>query len=41
MSVLVYIIVGFIVAGMAIGAIGGAISIRKHLKKEGKEVLNW
>lgn len=41
MSVLVYIIVGFIVAGMAIGAFGGAISIRKHLKKEGKEVLNW
>lgn len=41
MSVFVYVAVGFIVAGMAIGAIGGAISIRKHLKKEGKEVLNW
>lgn len=41
MSVLVYVIVGFVVAGMAIGAIGGAMSIRKHLKKEGKEVLNW
>lgn len=41
MSVLVYVIAGFIVAGMAIGAVGGAISIRKHLRKEGKEVLNW
>lgn len=41
MSVLVYVIVGFVVVGMAIGAIGGAMSIRKHLKKEGKEVLNW
>lgn len=41
MSVLVYVIVGFVIAGMAIGAIGGAMSIRKHLKKEGKEVLNW
>lgn len=41
MSVLVYVIVGFIAAGVLIGAVGGAISIRKHLKKEGKEVLNW
>lgn len=41
MSVFVYVASGFIAAGMAIGAIGGAISIRKHLKKEGKEVLNW
>lgn len=41
MSVLVYVIAGFIVSGVLIGAVGGAISIRKHLKKEGKEVLNW
>lgn len=41
MSVLAYVIAGFIAAGMAIGAIGGAISIRKHLRKEGNEVLNW
>lgn len=40
-SVLVYVIAGFAASGILIGAVGGAISIRKHLKKEGKEVLNW
>lgn len=41
MSVLVYVMAGFIAVGVLIGTIGSAISIRKHLKKEGKEVLNW
>ena len=31
----------FVVAGMFIGAIGGFISIRKYLKKEGNEILGW
>lgn len=31
----------FVVAGMLIGAIGGFISIRKYLKKEGNEILGW
>lgn len=31
----------FVIAGMLIGALGGFISIRKYLKKEGNEILGW
>lgn len=31
----------FVVSGMLIGALGGFISIRKYLKKEGNEILGW
>ena len=31
----------FAIAGMLVGAVGGFISIRKYLKKEGNEILGW
>ena len=39
----VYLQVGgiFIVAGVAIGAVGSFISMRKYLKMEGNEILGW
>lgn len=40
-SVIGYVAVAFAVAGTAVGAIGGLISIRKYLKKEGNEILGW
>lgn len=40
-SVIVYVAAGFIGAGIVIGALGGFISIRKYLKKEGNEILGW
>ncbi|MDD5796454.1 MAG: FtsX-like permease family protein, partial [Oscillospiraceae bacterium] len=40
-SVIVYAAVAFLVCGMFIGAVGGFISIRKYLKKEGNEILGW
>lgn len=40
-SVIVYAAVAFLVCGMLIGAVGGFISIRKYLKKEGNEILGW
>lgn len=32
---------GFAIAGALVGALGGFISIRKYLKKEGNEILGW
>ena len=40
-SLILYVGVAFVVAGMSIGAIGGFISMRKYLKKEGNEILGW
>lgn len=40
-SVIGYVIAAFVIAGTVIGAIGGFISIRKYLKKEGNEILGW
>ncbi len=40
-SMIFYVAMAFVVAGMGIGAIGGFISIRKYLKKEGNEILGW
>lgn len=38
----VWIVAGsFTIAGTLIGALGGFISIRKYLKKEGNEILGW
>lgn len=31
----------FAISGMLVGALGGFISIRKYLKKEGNEILGW
>ena len=35
------VVLGFIGAGIAFGALGGIISISKYLKKEGGEILGW
>lgn len=40
-SVIAYVALAYVIAGMVIGAIGGFISIRKYLKKEGNEILGW
>lgn len=40
-SMILYVAIAFVVAGMSIGAIGGFISMRKYLKKEGNEILGW
>ena len=40
-SLILYVGVAFVIAGMSIGAIGGFISMRKYLKKEGNEILGW
>lgn len=41
MDVIWIVIASFTVAGTLIGALGGFISIRKYLKKEGNEILGW
>ncbi len=41
MSVILYVALIFIAAGIIIGALSGFISIRKYLKKEGNEILGW
>ena len=41
MSVIWYVALIFICAGILIGALSGFISIRKYLKKEGNEILGW
>lgn len=40
-DLIIYVAIAFVVAGMSIGAIGGFISMRKYLKKEGNEILGW
>ena len=40
-NLILYVGVAFVIAGMSIGAIGGFISMRKYLKKEGNEILGW
>ena len=40
-SLILYVGIAFVIAGMSIGAIGGFISMRKYLKKEGNEILGW
>lgn len=35
------IILGYIIAGVIFGALGGLISIRKYLKKEGGDIIGW
>lgn len=40
-NLILYVGVVFVIAGMSIGAIGGFISMRKYLKKEGNEILGW
>ena len=40
-NLILYVGVAFVIAGMSIGAIGGLISMRKYLKKEGNEILGW
>lgn len=40
-SIIGYAAIAFVVSGMLIGALGGFISIRKYLKKEGNEILGW
>lgn len=35
------VVASFTIAGTLIGALGGFISIRKYLKKEGNEILGW
>ena len=40
-SVIGLIAAGFVLAGIAIGAVGAFISVRKYLKKEGNEILGW
>ena len=40
-DLILYVAIAFVVAGMSIGAIGGFISMRKYLKKEGNEILGW
>lgn len=40
-SVIWYVALIFIGAGILIGALSGFISIRKYLKKEGNEILGW
>lgn len=40
-TVAVPVTTAFIIAGMLVGAVGGFISIRKYLKKEGNEILGW
>lgn len=41
MSVIWYVALIFVAAGIVIGALSGFISIRKYLKKEGNEILGW
>ncbi len=41
MSVIWYVALIFVLAGVVIGALSGFISIRKYLKKEGNEILGW
>ena len=41
MSVIWYVALIFVCAGILIGALSGFISIRKYLKKEGNEILGW
>lgn len=41
MSVIWYVALVFVAAGIIIGALSGFISIRKYLKKEGNEILRW
>lgn len=41
MSVIWYVALIFVGAGILIGALSGFISIRKYLKKEGNEILGW
>lgn len=40
-SVIIYVSLIFVAAGIIIGALSGFISIRKYLKKEGNEILGW
>jgi cell division transport system permease protein len=40
-SVILYVALIFVAAGITIGALSGFISIRKYLKKEGNEILGW
>lgn len=40
-SVIGYVAIIFVIAGIVIGALGSIISIRKYLKKEGNEILGW
>lgn len=40
-SVIWYVALIFVAAGIIIGALSGFISIRKYLKKEGNEILGW
>ena len=40
-SVIGYVAISNLIAGVVIGALSGFISIRKYLKKEGNEVLGW
>ncbi len=40
-SVIGLVAAGFVLAGIAIGAVGAFISVRKYLKKEGNEILGW
>lgn len=35
------IILGYTIAGVVFGALGGIISIRKYLKKDGGEIVGW
>lgn len=38
---IVPIILGYTIAGITFGALGGMISIRKYLKKDGGEIIGW
>ncbi|MCD8026795.1 MAG: permease-like cell division protein FtsX [Clostridiales bacterium] len=40
-SIILYVAVVFVIAGVVIGGAGSWISIRKYLKKEGNEILGW
>lgn len=40
-GVIWYVAAIFVVSGIIIGALSGFISIRKYLKKEGKEIIGW
>ena len=35
------IILGYVIAGVVFGALGGLISIRKYLKKDGGDSIGW
>ncbi len=40
-SIILYVALVFVIAGVVIGGAGSWISIRKYLKKEGNEILGW